>query len=97
MKAGLKKLFAPIDLTKGSVYKAILIFMIPIVISYFFQQIYTLTDAVICGQNLTPSEVNGVNDVGSLTFIVLQFAFGCAAGFSVASSEKKKVAIDKAS
>lgn len=89
MKAGLKKLFAPIDLTKGSVYKAILIFMIPIVISYFFQQIYTLTDAVICGQNLTPSEVNGVNDVGSLTFIVLQFAFGCAAGFSVASSEKE--------
>lgn len=84
-----KKLFAPIDLTKGQIYKVIVIFMIPIFISYIFQQIYTLTDAIIVGQNLTASEVNGVNDVSSLTFIVLQFAFGCSAGFSVISSAKQ--------
>ncbi len=84
-----KKLFAPIDLTKGKIYKVILLFAIPIFISYIFQQIYTLTDAIIVGQNLTPSEVNGVNDVGSITYIVLQFAYGCSAGFSVISSAKK--------
>lgn len=89
MKARLKELFAPIDLTKGNIFKVIIVFMIPIMISYFFQQIYTLTDAIIVGQNLSGSEVNGVNDVGSLTYIVLQFAFGCAAGFSVVSSEKE--------
>lgn len=84
-----KKLFAPIDLTKGKIYKVILLFAVPIFISYVFQQIYTLTDAIIVGQNLTPSEVNGVNDVGSITYIVLQFAYGCSAGFSVISSAKK--------
>lgn len=89
MKERLKQLFAPIDLTRGSIFKVIIVFMIPIMISYFFQQVYTLTDAVIVGQNLSGSEVNGVNDVGSLTYIVLQFAFGCAAGFSVVSSEKE--------
>lgn len=84
-----KKLFAPIDLTKGKIYKVILLFAIPILLSYIFQQIYTLTDAIIVGQNLSVNEVNGVNDVGSLTFIVLQFAYGCSAGFSVVSSAKK--------
>ena len=82
----LKKLFAPIDLTKGKIYQVILVFMAPIFLSYIFQQVYTLTDAIIVGQNLSASEVNGVNDVGSLTYIVLQFAYGCAAGFSVVSS-----------
>lgn len=85
----LKKLFAPVDLTKGNIYQVILIFMLPIFISYIFQQIYTLTDAIIVGQSLTASEVNGINDVGSLTYIVLQFAFGCSAGFSVISSTKQ--------
>ena len=84
-----KKLFEPVDLTKGKPYKQILIFMLPIFISYIFQQIYTLTDAIIVGQSLTASEVNGINDVGSLTYIVLQFAFGCSAGFSVISSTKQ--------
>lgn len=84
----LKKLFAPVDLTSGKIYKVILVFMVPILISYIFQQIYTLTDAIIVGQNLSANEVNGVNDVGSITYIILQFAFGCSAGFSVISSEK---------
>lgn len=84
----LKKLFAPIDMTKGKIYKVIIIFMLPILLSYIFQQIYTLTDAIIVGQNLSASEVNGVNDVNSLTYIVLQFAYGCSAGFSVISSAK---------
>ena len=72
----LKKLFAPIDMTQGKIYKVILLFMVPIFLSYIFQQIYTLTDAIIVGQNLSANEVNGVNDVGSLTYIVLQFAVG---------------------
>ncbi len=52
-------------------------------ISYLLQQIYVLTDAVICGQVLSAEEVAGVNDTFPLTFIFLQFAFGCTAGFSV--------------
>lgn len=81
----LKNLFKPVDLTTGKPYKQILIFMLPILISYVFQQVYTISDAAIVGKYLSAPEVSGVNVVYSLIFIVLQFAFGCSSGFSVIS------------
>ena len=83
----LKELFKPLDLTKGSVWKVIICFSIPILISYLFQQIYTIADAAICGQFLNENQVAGVNNTGNIVFIVLQFAFGCTAGFSVITSK----------
>lgn len=88
MLASLKKMFEPIDLTKGTIWKVIIWFSIPILISYVFQQIYTIADAAICGQFLNQNQVAGVNNTGNLTFIVLQFAFGCTAGFSVITANK---------
>jgi Na+-driven multidrug efflux pump len=81
MKA-LKKIFGTVDLTKGTPWKVILQFLFPIFLSLCFQQIYSLTDALIVGQYL-PLQFAGVSDTGSLVFIVLQFAFGCTSGFSV--------------
>ena len=75
-----------VDLTQGTPWKVILKYSAPIILSYFLQQIYVLTDAIICGQVLTSSEVAGVNDTFPLTFIFLQFAFGCTAGFSVVTA-----------
>lgn len=77
------RLSQPVDLTRGTPWRVILRYAAPIMISCFLQQIYVLTDAVICGQVLTAGEVAGVNDTFPLTFIFLQFAFGCTAGFSV--------------
>ena len=82
----IKNLFKPVDLTTGKPYKQLLIFMLPILISYVFQQVYTISDAAIVGKYLSAPEVSGVNVVYSLIFIVLQFAFGCSSGFSVISS-----------
>lgn len=82
----IKELFKPLDLTNGRVWKVIVSFSIPILISYIFQQIYTIADAAICGQFLNENQVAGVNNTGNIVFIVLQFAFGCTAGFSVITS-----------
>lgn len=82
----LKKLFHPVDLTEGTIWKIILWFSLPILISYLFQQIYTIADASICGKYLDANQVAGVNNTGNLVFMVLQFAFGCTAGFSVITS-----------
>lgn len=79
----LRRLSQPVDLTAGTPWRVILRYAVPIMISYLLQQIYVLTDAVICGQVLSAEEVAGVNDTFPLTFIFLQFAFGCTAGFSV--------------
>lgn len=88
IKQSIVNLFKPVDLTKGSPLKVILIFMVPILISLIFQQIYTISDAAIVGNTLSTNEVAGVNVSYSLIFIVLQFAFGCTAGFSVVTSNK---------
>ena len=73
----------PLHLTSGTPWKVILKYALPIMLSCLLQQIYVLTDAVICGQTLSADEVAGVNDTFALTFIFLQFAFGCTAGFGV--------------
>ena len=81
-------MFKSIDLTKGKVWQVILTFSVPILLSYLFQQVYTMSDAAICGQYLNPNQIAGVNNTGNITFIVLQFAFGCTAGFSVVTAQK---------
>ena len=83
---GTSPLFQPVDLTQGVCWKTILIFSLPIILSYLLQQVYTISDAAIVGQTLTAQEVAGVNDTTSLVFIFLQFAFGVSAGFCVITS-----------
>lgn len=87
MKTGiasfLRNMMRPVDLTSGKPWRVILRYGAPIMLSYFLQQVYVLTDAIICGQVLSAQQVAGVNDTFPLTFIFLQFAFGCTAGFSV--------------
>ncbi len=84
----LKSLFRPIDLTEGKIWKVIALFTLPIFLSLLLQQIYVITDAIICGQFLSANEVAGVNNTSNINFMVLQFAFGCTAGFSVVSANK---------
>ena len=76
-------LFRPMDLRQGTIWKVVLAFSFPIILSYLFQQIYTISDAAICGQTLSAGKVAGINDTTSLVFIFLQFAFGSTAGFCV--------------
>ena len=80
------QLSQPVDLTQGTCWKTILVFSLPVILSYLLQQIYTISDAAIVGQTLTAQEVAGVNDTSSLVCIFLQFAFGVSAGFCVVTS-----------
>ncbi|MDD6226927.1 MAG: MATE family efflux transporter, partial [Bacilli bacterium] len=82
------KKLTQIDLTKGKEWKQLLLFASPIILSYLLQQVYTISDAAICGQTLSANEVAGVNDAAPLIFIFLQFAFGCTAGFTVITSNR---------
>lgn len=83
----LAHLSRPVDLTAGTPWRVILRYSLPIILSYLLQQLYVLADAAICGQVLRVDEVAGVNDTYALTYFFLQFAFGCAAGFSVVTAQ----------
>ena len=81
-----KKLFDPIDLTTGQIGKSFTLFLIPIILSLIFQQVYSLTDTIIVGQNLSVNEIAGVNDAVPIASLVLNFSIGCTAGFSLVLS-----------
>lgn len=76
------------DLTEGSTAKTILLFSLPIFLSYVLQNLYSVADAAICGHVLGAHEVAGVNDTGSISFLFLQFALGCTSGMSVLLARK---------
>ena len=57
LKRFLSGISKPVDLTEGTPWKVILKYALPIMFSYLLQQIYVLTDAIICGQVLTAGEV----------------------------------------
>lgn len=82
-----KKLFDPVDLTRGKIIKVMIPFFIPIMLSMVFQQLYSLTDSVIVGQNLSANEITGVSDAVPMTFLVLTFTSGLTAGFSTLLSD----------
>lgn len=83
-----KKLFDPIDLTKGGIWKDILIFTFPIMLSTLLQKIYSLIDTIICGQTLNDAAVAAVTNTTTIVFLFLQFSIGCASGFSVVLSKR---------
>ena len=82
----LKAIFHPVQLTRGACWKTILLFSLPIIVSYLLQQVYSISDAAIVGQTLTADEVAGVTDTTPLVFVFLQFAFGSSAGFCAVTS-----------
>ena len=45
-----KKLFAPTDMTKGSVWKSIVMFTLPMLIGNVAQQFYSTVDTIVVGQ-----------------------------------------------
>lgn len=65
-----------VDLLSGDEGWVIFKFSVPIILSYLLQQIYTISDAAICGQTLGVDDIAGVNDVFPILFIFLQFAVG---------------------
>lgn len=86
--AKIRRLFEPIDLTKGSIPKVLSRFALPIILSNILQLLYTFIDAAIIGRYCGAEEVAGVNACSILTVIILLFAMGCTSGFSVILSAR---------
>ena len=80
------------DLTKGSVIKSMLLFVIPMIIGDLLQQCYNIADTLIVGQVLGK---NALASVGSsftlmtfLTSIILGLCMGSGALFSICFGQK---------
>ena len=72
-----------VDMTKGSPYKQIVVFAIPILISNIFQQIYNSADSIIVGNFVGREALAAVSSSSSLIFLFTSFFTGTALGAGV--------------
>ncbi|MDY5665162.1 MAG: MATE family efflux transporter [Blautia sp.] len=76
------------DMTKGSPLLVILKFTIPLIIGNVFQQLYNMADTIIVGRYVGSDALAAVGATGTIMFLIVGFAQGITAGFSVLTSQR---------
>lgn len=76
-----------VDMTKGSYWKLIITFAIPIFISNLFQQLYNSVDSLIVGNFLGKEALAAVSSSGNLIFLFVSFFNGMSMGSGVLISK----------
>lgn len=76
------------DLTKGTPWKIITLFSIPIIISYLLQHGYQLVDSWMIGNMLNENAFASIGTTNPLNLFVRMFAIGTATGFSVITAQR---------
>ena len=61
------------DMTKGSPFRLILAFTVPLIIGNVFQQLYNMVDAIIVGRTVGVNALAAVGMSGSIVFLILGF------------------------
>ena len=75
-------------MTKGSPLPVILRFTLPLIIGNIFQQLYNMADTIIVGRYVGADALAAVGSTGTIMFLVLGFAQGITAGFTVLTSQR---------
>ena len=74
------------DMTKGSPWKLIASFALPVLLSQIFQQLYNTADTLIVGRFLGDEALAAVSSSGPLIFLLISFFEGLTMGASVTIS-----------
>ena len=83
---GQSALFSPVDLINGPIMKNLLIFMLPILISYIFQQLYNAADTAIVGHYLGERSLAAVGANVAIFDLMVMFAQGLGNGLCIVVS-----------
>ena len=76
------------DMTKGRPLPVILKFIIPLIIGNVFQQLYNMVDTIIVGRYVGADALAAVGSTGTIMFLIVGFAQGITAGFSVLTAQR---------
>ena len=83
----LKKLFAPTDMTKGTPWKAILMFTLPMLIGNIAQQLYSTVDSIVVGKYIGDGALASVGSTLPILNMLLVLFIGISAGASIMVSQ----------
>ncbi len=72
-----------IDMTEGRPLPVIIRFSVPLILSAFFQQLYSFVDSVIVGRLIGVDALAAVNLTAPLTYLFLGLTIGSTLGFCV--------------
>ena len=75
-----------LDMTKGSAWKLIVQFAVPVFLSQVFQQLYNTADALLVGRFLGDEALAAVSASGPLIFLLISFFTGLSMGAGVTIS-----------
>jgi putative MATE family efflux protein len=70
-------------LTSGRPWRVVLVFAIPLFVGNVVQQLYQVTDAFVVGRHLGVDSLAAVGATGSISFLLLGFAWGMTSGFAI--------------
>lgn len=75
-------------MTKGSAFRLMLLFSIPLLIGNEFQQFYSMVDTIVVGRFVGIDALAAVGATSGFSFMVIGFAQGLTMGFSVIVSQR---------
>ena len=90
MKRGIflfKKLFSPVDLTKGTPWKGIVMFTLPMLIGNIAQQLYNTVDSIVVGKYIGDNALAAVGSAGPILNLLLVLFIGISTGANIMVSQ----------
>lgn len=72
-----------LDMTSGNLFKKILIFALPIMVSALLHLFYNAADLIICGQFGSDNSVAAISNTGSLINLIVELFIGLSVGTNV--------------
>lgn len=74
-------------LTTGRPWKVVLLFAVPLLVGNVVQQLYGVADAFVVGRLVSVDALAAVGSTGSLSFLLLGFAWGMTSGFAIPTAQ----------
>ena len=71
------------DLTKGPIFKQLILFAVPVILSSILQQLYTTADQVIVGKYSGETALAAVGSTGNITNLLVNLFTGLSVGATV--------------
>ena len=82
-----KSLFSQsVDLMNGPIFQSLVIFMLPILVSSLFQQLYNTVDTMIVGNVLGDTALAAIGACGAIYELLVGFGIGIGNGLAIVAA-----------
>lgn len=75
-----------VDLMNGPIFRSLLVFMLPILVSCLFQQLYNTVDTMIVGNVLGDTALAAIGSCGSIYELLVGFGLGIGNGLAIVAA-----------